>query len=223
MLRDTAATLEQMQNATTGYDVARQNLQIAKFNQTYSQITSPIDGTVTRKFMNEGELAGVGTPVVMIASNRRNDWVVKVGVSDKDWARLKTGDRATVHLDAYPDDTLSGTVTRLAQAADPTNKLYEIEIRLDPKGKRLATGLFAKVELQPSQSRSYTVVPVEAIVEGNGREAFVYVNNQGKAKRIPVTVGYLDGDQVLITSGLEGTKSVITAGSAFLTEGSSIK
>jgi membrane fusion protein, multidrug efflux system len=223
MLRDTAATLEQMQNATTGYDLARQNLQIAKFNQTYSQITSPIDGTVTRKFMNEGELAGVGSPVVMIASNRRSDWVVKVGVSDKDWARLKTGDRAAIYLDAYPDDTLSGTVTRLAQAADPMNKLYEIEIRLDPKGKRLATGLFAKVELKPSQSRTYAVVPVEAIVEGNGREAYVYVNNQGKAKRLTVTVGYLDGDQVLITSGLENTKSVITAGSAFLTEGSSIK
>jgi multidrug efflux system membrane fusion protein len=223
MLRDTAATLEQMQNATTGYDVARQNLQIAKFNQAYSRIISPIDGTVTRKFMNEGELAGAGSPVVMIASNRRNDWVVKVGVSDKDWARLKTGDRASVHLDAYPDDTLSGTVIRLAQAADPLNKLYEIEIRIDPKGKRLATGLFAKVELRPSQSRSYAVVPVEAIVEGNGRDAFVYVNDKGKAKRLPITVGYLDGDQVLITSGLEGVPQVITAGSAFLTEGSTIK
>ncbi len=223
MLRDTAATLEQMQNATTGYDVARQNLQIAQFNQSYSRIVSPIDGTVTRKYMNEGELAGVGSPVLLIASNRRSDWVVRVGVTDKDWVRLKIGDRATVQLDAYPGESLTGTVSRLAQAADPLNKLYEIEIKIAPNGKRLAAGLFAKVELHPSQSRTYAVIPVEAIVEGNGREAFVFVNNQGKARRIPVTVGYLDGPNVLITDGLDSIESIITSGSAFLTEGSSIQ
>ncbi|MPR33218.1 efflux RND transporter periplasmic adaptor subunit [Salmonirosea aquatica] len=223
MLRDTAATLEQMQNATTGYEVARQNLQIAQFNQSYSRIVSPIDGTVTRKYMNEGELAGVGSPVLLIASNRRNDWVVRVGVTDKDWVRLKIGDRATVQLDAYPGESLTGTVSRLAQAADPMNKLYEIEIKIVPNGRRLAAGLFAKVELHPSQSRTYAMIPVEAIVEGNGREAFVFVNNQGKARRIPVTVGYLDGPNVLITDGLDSIETIITSGSAYLTEGSSIQ
>lgn len=129
----------------------------------------------------------------------------------------------TVKLDAYPDEPLTGTISRLAQVADPMNKLYEIEIKIAPNGKRLAAGLFAKVELYPSQSRTYTVVPVEAIVEGNGRDAFVFVNNQGKAKRIPVTVGYLDGPKVLITSGLHSIQTIITSGSAYLTEGSPIK
>lgn len=223
MLSDTAATLEQLQNATTGYDLARQNLQIAQFNQSYSRIVSPIDGTVTRKYMNEGEMASVGSPVLLIASNRRSDWVVRVGVSDKDWVRLKISDRATIHLDAYPDEPLNGTVARLAQSADLMNKLYEIEIKIAPNGKRLAAGLFAKVELHPSQSRTYAVIPVESIVEGNGRDAFVFVNNQGKAKRIPVTVGYLDGPKVLITSGLDSIQTIITSGSAYLTEGSPIK
>lgn len=222
MLSDTAATLEQMQNATTGYDLAQQNLKIARFNQAYAQITSPIDGTVTRKLMNEGELASAGVPALLVSSNRSHDWVVRVGVSDKDWARLKVGDRATVRLDAYPDDAFQATVTKLAQAADPMNKLYEIEVRINPAGKRFATGLFAKVELTPSQSRSYTVVPVEALVEGNGREGFVYVNESGKARRVPITIGYLDGDKVLVTNGLDGVKEVVTAGSAFLTANSSI-
>ncbi|HEV7347636.1 efflux RND transporter periplasmic adaptor subunit [Telluribacter sp.] len=222
MLRDTAATLEQMQNSVTGYDLAQQNLKIARFNQAYAQIISPLDGTVTRKLMNEGELASAGASALLVSSNRRNDWVVRVGVSDRDWARLNTGDRATVRLDAYPDDAFKGTVTKLAQAADPLNKLYEIEVRIDPAGKRFATGLFAKVELTSSQSRSYAVVPVEALVEGNGREGYVYVNQKGKAQRVPVTIGYLEGDKVLITNGLEGIREVITAGSAFLTANSSV-
>lgn len=224
MLKDTAATLEQMQNVTTALDIAKQNLQIAQFNRSYAQIISPIDGAVVKKMGNEGELTGPGTPIFYITSNRQGDWVVRVGVSDKDWARLKVGDKANVQLDAYPTEAFEGQITKLAPAADPMNKLYEIEVRIAPKGKRLATGLFAKVELKPVQNRSYTVVPLEAIVEGNGKEAFIYVldETRKKVKRLPVQIGFVDGDKVLITNGLEGISEVITSGSAFLTESSTV-
>jgi len=222
MLKDTAATLEQLQNATTGYEVSRQNLKIARFNQAYAKIISPIDGTVTRKQFNEGEFASAGSPGLIIASNRRNDWVVRVGVSDKDWARIKMGDRAAIHLDAYPDETFTGTITNIAQSADPASKLYQIEIRIDPAGKLFATGLYAKAELTPSQSRKYSIIPVEAVIEGNGSKGFVFVNDNGKARRVPITIGYLDGNKVLVTSGLENIEEVITSGSAFLTDSSSV-
>jgi len=218
MVKDTAATLEQLQNATTGYDLSQQNLKIATFNQSYSKIISPLDGTVTKKLINEGELTGPGSPAIIITSSRKNDWVIRAGISDKDWARVKMGDKASLKLDAYPEASFSGTISNLAQSADPVSKLYEVEIKINPDGKRLASGLYAKVELTPSQSRSYSVVPVEAVVEGNGNSGFVFVNNNGKAKRVPVTIGYLDGDKVLLSEGLDNIKEVITSGSGFLTE-----
>lgn len=221
---DTAATLEQLQNVTTGSNLAKQNLTIAQFNRSYAQIHSTVDGTVTRKLMNEGELAAAGSPVFMISSNRKSDWVVRVGVSDKDWARLKPGDRATVTLDAYPDQTFGGTVSKLAQAADPLNKLYEIEVRINPGAARFAPGLFAKVKLQPAQSRAYAVVPIEAIIEGNGKDAFVYVlaDNKKNVRKLPVQIGFIDGATVLVTGGLNPNTSVVTAGSAYLTENSTV-
>jgi multidrug efflux system membrane fusion protein len=222
MLKDTAATLEQLQNATTGFDVSQQNLKIAKFNQSYAKIISPIEGTVTRKQINEGEFAGPGTPGLIITSSRRNDWVMRVNISDKDWARLKLGDKANVQLDAYPEETFAGTVTNLAQSADPVSKLYQAEVKIDPAGKRFATGLYGKAELVSSQNRQYTVIPVEAVIEGNGNKGFVFVNENGKAKRLPITIGYLDGDKVLVSQGLENVKEVITSGSAFLTDSSSL-
>ncbi|WP_221394431.1 efflux RND transporter periplasmic adaptor subunit [Dyadobacter sp. NIV53] len=222
MLNDTAATLEQVQNATTGYDVSQQNLKIARFNQSYAKIISPIDGTVTRKQINEGEFTSAGTAALILASNSRNDWVVRVGISDKDWARVKLGDHASVLLDAYPEETFKGTITNLAQSADPVSKLYQIEIRIDPAGKRFATGLFAKAELTPSQSRKYKVIPIEAVIEGNGNKGFVFVNNNGKAKRMAISIGYLDGNKVLVTNGLENVSEVITSGSAFLTDSSAL-
>jgi RND family efflux transporter MFP subunit len=224
MYKDTAATLEQMQNATTGYEVAQQNLQIAKFNQSFSKIVSPINGVVIKKMANEGELTGPGSPILFLNSSNASDWVVRIGVSDKDWARLKLGDKASIALDAYPEEPLNGTVTELAPIADPMNKLYEVEIKISSNGKRLASGMFAKIELRPAQSRSYAVVPVEAIMEGSGKDAFVFVLDESrkKAKKIPVKVGYIEGNKVLVTNGLENISEVITSGSAFLMEGSSV-
>ncbi|MFN4147303.1 MAG: efflux RND transporter periplasmic adaptor subunit [Runella sp.] len=225
MYKDTAATLEQMQNATTGYDVAKQNLQIAKFNQAFAKIVSPINGVVVRKLANEGELIGPGNPVLFLNSSSSTDWVVRIGVSDKDWARLKLGDKASVSLDAYPDENFSGTITELAPIADPMNKLYEVEVKITPHSKRLASGMFAKIELRPAQTRNYTVIPIEAIIEGNGKDAYVFIldSTHKKAKKIPVKIGYIQDDKVLITSGLEGIPQVITSGSAFLAEGSLLK
>lgn len=229
MYADTAATLEQLQNATTGTNVAKQNLTIAQFNRSYAQIRSTVDGTVTRKMANAGEMTSPGATVYQISSNRPNDWVVRVGVSDKDWARLRLGNRASVALDAYPDQAFSGTITELAQAADPVNKLYEVEVRINPGAAKLAPGLFAKVTLVPAQSRSYAVVPIEAIVEGNGKEGFVFVladdkQNGGSfhVRKLPVQIGFLDNDKVLLTNGLSDSQKVITAGSAYLTEESSV-
>lgn len=224
---DTAATLEQLQNATTGQNASKQALTIAQFNRSYAQIRASVDGTVTRKVANAGEYVAPGASVYLISGNRRNDWVVRVGVSDKDWARLQPGNRATVRLDAYPDRTFNGTISELAQAADPVNKLYEVEVKISPDGAgtaKLAPGLFASVTLVPARSRSYVVVPVEAIVEGNGKDGFVYVasSNRKSVKKIPVQIGYLDGDKVLLTNGLSGIREVITAGSAFLTEESRV-
>ena len=224
MYADTAATLEQLQNATTGTNVAKQNLTIAQFNRSYAQIRATVDGSVTRKVANAGEYVSAGASIYLISSNRRSDWVVRVGVSDKDWARLRLGNRASITLDAYPDHPFSGTVSELAQAADPVNKLYEVEVRINPGAVKFAPGLFAKVTLVPAQSRTYSLVPVEAIVEGNGKDGFVYVltDDRRHVRKTPVQIGFLDGAHVMLTNGLSGVKDVVTAGSAFLTEESSV-
>jgi RND family efflux transporter MFP subunit len=221
---DTAATLEQLQNATTGINAAKQNLTIAQFNRNYAQIRSTVDGTVTRKIANAGEYIAAGNLVYLVSSSRPSDWVVRVGVADKDWARLQLGNRASINLDAYPDRTFAGTVSELAQAADPVNKLYEVEVRINPGAAKLAPGLFAKVTLVPAQNRSYAVVPVEAIVEGNGKDGFVYVlaDDKKHVRKTPVQIGFLDNDKVLLTNGLSDVKDIVTAGSAFLTEESSV-
>ena len=226
---DTAATLEQFQNAQTGSHLAAENLSIAKFNSAHARVTATMDGTVIGKIANEGETVGPGSPVYILSSNRAQDWIVKVGITDKDWTRLRLGNKASVHIEAYPEQDFEGTITQLSQAADPVTKLYGAEIRVHPEGKRLAPGLFAQVTLQPAESQSYTRVPIETIAEGVGKSGFVFVlgpkkgeNGRFGVKKIPVRIGFIDGDKVLITSGLTDQHQVVREGSAFLTETSTV-
>lgn len=222
---DTVTTLETVQNASTGADLARKNVEIAQFNQLYSEIRAPRAGKVIKKIMSEGELAGPGMPVLFINESGANDWVVRTGVSDVDWASLSVGNTASVHLDAYPGESFPGKITKLADAADPMSGTYEVEITVQSKGKRFAYGLFAKVAIQPQKAGTWAMVPIEAIIEGNGTEGFVFVPNADRksVQKIPVKIAKIYGKEIGIAGGLSGQTEVITTGAAFLTENSTIK
>ena len=223
LYKDTVASLEQFQNATTGLNVAKQQYDMAKFNQSYSEIRATTDGKIVKKIMNEGEIAGAGMPVFFMNSAGTNDWLVKVGIADKDWARLKLGNTARVKIDAYPDEVFTGNVSQLAQAPDAMSGLYQVEIKLNASNKALATGLFAKTEIKPGNDATYVTIPVDAVIEGNGKEAFVYTTIGSKAHKQPVKVAFIRDGKVMLLSGLDKGVKVVTDGSAYLTDGAQVK
>ena len=221
---DTVATLETVQNATTGADMARKTLEIARFNLKFSEIRAPRSGKVLKKMMNEGELVGPGMPVFFIneASASNDSWVVRVGVSDRDWAALRIGNTATINFDAYPNEMFEGRVSKLADMIDATSGTYEVEISVSTKGKRVAAGLFGHVRLRPNASVPMTVIPIEALVEGNGTEGYVYVlKDSVSVQKIKVKIVSIEQKEIGV-SGLSAN-AVITEGVAYLTENAKVK
>ena len=83
LYRDSVATLEQFQNAKTGLEVIEQDWKTIEFNREFSQIKARSDGYILAKLQSEGEIVGPGMPVFM--ANGVGDWIVKIGVSDKEW------------------------------------------------------------------------------------------------------------------------------------------
>lgn len=225
LFNDTAATLEQLQNVQTQLNVANEGLRIAKFNQQYAQIRATEDGTIIKKIMNEGELASTGSPVLMMNGTSNNDWVVRFGVSDKDWAILRKGDAATVSLDAYPDETFKGIINKMAEAADPQSGTYEIEVKVLPNGKKFAAGFFANIQLNSTAVQKVSMIPIEALAEADAKTGYVYVLNadQKTVVKKKVQIAFIDNDKVAIKSGLENVASVITDGTSYLTENTFVK
>ncbi|WP_315820590.1 efflux RND transporter periplasmic adaptor subunit [Paraflavitalea speifideaquila] len=175
--------------------------------------------------MNEGELAAPGSPVFYVNGNAGSDWVMRFGVSDKDWAVLGKGNKGVVSLDAYPNKTFNGIISQIAEGADIANGTYQIEVKVLPGGVRFATGLFATVQLQPSNLQTVTLIPIEALAEADGKTGFVYTVNsdQKTVQRHAVTIAFVEKDQVAIVNGLDSVQQVITEGVGYLTEKSLVK
>lgn len=223
LYRDSIATLEQLQNATTAVDVANKTLQIAEFNVAYSQVHSPIDGKVITQLMEEGEITGPGVPIYYIMGVKQADWKLVAGLTDKNWGRIKKGEKARVTLDAYPEWEIQSEVKRLSDVANPLSGTLDVELSIPTSDKRIAAGMLAHVEITPASKSEYAVIPVEALVSSNGRSGVVYIPKDGKAEKRKVMIQQFHGESVAILSGLEGVTEVITAGSGFLEDGDAIE
>jgi len=225
LYRDTVASLEQVQNAHTQTTVSTEGLRIARFNQQYAQIRAAAGGTILQKLMNEGEYASAGTAVLVFNGAAPKDWVVRFGVSDKDWAVLHRGDKASITIDAYPEERFTGEITKLAEGADASGGTYAVEVTVAAAGRKLAPGLFCTLQLQPPGKRSLAFIPASALAEGDGNTGFVYTLNADKrsVRRIPVHIAYLQGDRIAISTGLDTVRQVIADGVGYLTEKSVVK
>jgi membrane fusion protein, multidrug efflux system len=220
---DSVATLEQAQNAETGRDVARAELETATFNRRYAIIVAPAAGVILKRSAEPGQLVQPGVPILTLGSHARGV-VVRTGLADRDVVRVRLGDRAVVQFDAFPGRTFDGTVTELAGASDPMTGTYDVEVTI-PAAARLASGLVGQVEIRPAATHTVALIPIEALLEADGSHATVFaVSADGRrAERRSVTIAFLAGDRVAVTSGLEGVATVVTDGAAYLDDGTTLR
>lgn len=221
---DSVATLEQLQNAKTGLDIAKQGLSVAQFNQQYARIYAPTSGFVVKKLVNAGEIAGPGTPVLVLNHVSGNShWVLKAGVSDAQWAAISLGNAAQVSFDAFPGKVFKATVTNRSLTADPANGSFTVELRVSFDKEKPATGMFGRAKIETGKTNFAFVIPFAALLEANGNKGFVFVTRDKKTVvKKDVQIGKLYPDRVEILSGLENESHVVVSGSAFLNEKSTI-
>lgn len=226
LYQDRVATLEQYQDVETAFQVAQSQLKAAEFNLRFSEIRAPENGRILKRLVEENELVGPGMPIFFFGSATENQaWLVRAGVSDRDWVRLRPGDTASVSFDPYPGATFAGRISQIAEAPDPMAGTYEIELTLEPTDRKLVTGLVARVDIFPGDKHPYFVIPVEALVGAEGEEGRVFVVDQksGTARQVTVRFGFLFDDKVAVLSGLEGIDQVVATGAPYLVDGSLIQ
>lgn len=223
---DSVVTREMLENAQSARDAAAADFAAARFNARYAAITAPSDGVVLRRLAEPGATVAPGQPILWFASSSRGQ-VVRAGLPDRDVVRLAPGDAAVATFDAWPGREFRGRVSAVGAAAEPGVGTYEVEIRLDEPvrlgGGADASGLVADVTITPARRAAVKLVPVEALLEGDGDHAHVWtLGTNGAPLRRDVRVAFLDGDRVAIAGGLDGVGEVVTGGAAYLTANSRV-
>jgi len=220
---DQVISLEQLQDLRTQAAVAEAGFKSAQFNQGYSVIVAPRDGVVLRKLVEERELVAAGAPVLVFGESD-SGFVVRAALADREIVNVKIGDKGEIRMDAFPGQSMHGTVTEVASAADERSGMFPIEVKFDTPPPRLVSGLVARLRMAPESSAPpLTYVPMAALVEGNGDRASVFVIDKGKALRRQVRVAFITADAIALESGLGAGERVITDGALFLEDGESVE
>ena len=223
------------ENAKLSYDracqsvkTAQESVQRAQTNLGYATITSPIDGVVLSKSVEEGQTvaASFSTPELFTIAQDLTNMQVVADVDEADIAEVHQGARVSFTVDAYPDDTFEGKVTQVRQSATTTNNVvtYEVVISAPNSDLKLKPGLTANVTIFTQEKDNVNAVPVAAlrftpletmlqpggkIIDCNSKTK-VWVKEGNNLKAIAVTTGITNGTLTEITSGLKVGQQVIT-------------
>ena len=146
---------------------ATQNVQKAQTNLGYATITSPIDGVVLSKAVEEGQTvaASFNTPELFTIAQDLTDMRVIADIDEADIGGVKEGQRVTFTVDAFPDDSFEGKVTQVRQQATTESNVvtYEVVISAPNKDLKLKPGLTANVTIYTLEKNDVLVAPAKAL------------------------------------------------------------
>lgn len=153
--------------AKSAYESSEANLAKAKRNLAYATITSPIDGVVISRAVEEGQTvaAGFETPTLFTIAADLTQMQVIADVDEADIGGVKEGQRVEFTVDAYPNDTFEGTVTQVRlEATEESNVItYEVVISAHNPDLKLKPGLTANVTIYIAERRNVVNIPVKAL------------------------------------------------------------
>jgi membrane fusion protein, multidrug efflux system len=215
-------TLPEYERERTGYAAARAQVDQLRTRVSYATVTAPVDGVVTEKRVESGDVVGNQARLFSVADV--SEIVARVGVSELDIVELQQGDRVSITLDAFPNRQLNGRIRRVFPSADPTTRLVPVEVSFDAQSAQLARpGFLARVTFDLATSNDVLLLPVAAVLGAQGSQAVFVVDEDGVATRRAVYTGLTSQGRVEIVSGLTEGEQVVVIGNNNLRDGMTVR
>ncbi len=224
---DYQSALLTYQQAQESYNSQKESVKKAQTNLGYATITSPIDGVVLSKSVEEGQTvaASFSTPTLFTIARDLTDMRVVADVDEADIGEVAVGQKVSFTVDAYPNDTFSGQVTQVRQEAKTESNVvtYEVVISAPNKDLKLKPGLTASITIHTLdrtdvlsvKSKALRFTPTQDVVgkmvriqDSNGKNK-LWTKEGNKLVAHTVTIGVSDGVRTEILSGIPEGKEVI--------------
>ncbi|MBQ5741884.1 MAG: efflux RND transporter periplasmic adaptor subunit [Bacteroidaceae bacterium] len=215
----------------------KENVKKAQTNLGYATITSPIDGVVLSKAVEEGQTvaSSFNTPTLFTIAKDLTDMRVIANVDEADIGEVKEGQRVTFTVDAFPEDTFQGFVSQVRQeaAAESNVVTYEVVISAPNEDLKLKPGLTANVNIFTLEMKDILTIPNKALrftpneamlsegetIQNAEGKTKVWVKEGSVLKAIPVKTGLTNGTLTQVLEGLAPGTEIITEIQVVMPEG----
>lgn len=181
---------------------AEANYKTAAANMRYTKITSPVDGIVISKEVEEGQTvaASFQTPTLFTVAEDLDKMKIETSVSEADIGKVKVGQEVEYTLDGYPDSTFKGVVTqvRLSPTTESNVVTYTVIIGVENEENKLMPGMTANVSIITNKAENVLTVPNSALkfTLADNKQKYeqkgIWIDNKGKPQRINITTGLSD-------------------------------
>jgi multidrug efflux system membrane fusion protein len=221
--------------ARAQFDATQEELKSARAVTSEAEIAlrdtsliAPFDGDIVKKAAELGAFVGPGLPAFVLA---KTDVVkITIGVPDTTVRSIQLGQPVEVTVDAFANRTFQARISRIASAADPKTRNFEVEVAIPNRDRLLNVGMIGSLQLatgEMDRQEGSFQVPLSAIVQSSNGNYGVFVvstSSAGKIARLRrVEIGTVKGSDISVVSGLATGDEVITTGANLLKDGQGVE
>jgi len=199
---------------------ARAQYRMAALELSYTTVVAPISGVIASRSIKDGNFVQINTPIFRIVDDSRLE--ATLNVPERELATLKAGQPVSLVADALPGKRFTGVVDRVAPVVDSGSGTFRVICAFaDAQADALQPGMFGRIRIDYDQRTDALVVPRLALLEDG--DPAVFRVREGKVSRVPVKLGYAEGQWVEIRDGLKEGDQVVTAGKVALRDGTAVQ
>ena len=213
-------TLAQLESGIQSAKSGLEQLGLVMDNMDLSgNVIAPISGTLVTLNVTEGGFTSSSMPVAVI--NGAEQMKITTQVSETLVPQLQIGDEASVYVSAA-DRSFSAVIRSVDRAANYQTQLYTVTLTVPADVTGLVSGMSAEIVFHTDVSENTVVIPTEAILTGTDGQ-YVFVAENGVARRCPITTGLTGSGITEVLTGLSAGEQLITVGQAYLVDGSAVR
>lgn len=214
------ASSQDYETAKSELAAARSEEGLAKLNLSYTSVRAPFAGRVTRRLVNVGQTATIGTPLFELADF--DPLLARVHVPAKEFRRLLADQPVELTLDSV-EQRLQGRITLVSPVIDPQSGTIKVTIEIPSYPAGVRPGDFAEVRIVTDSHAQALLVPRLAVISEKGEDVVYVAAADSTAERRLVTLGFSDDDHAEITAGVRAGEPVVVKGQRSLKHGAKLK
>ncbi len=207
------------ENSRYEYEAQKSVYELAKLNQEYTEIKSPINGVISERLIKVGNMIGTDQPTFTVTDFDPLQAILYI--PEHEMSKIRENQRAELVVDALPNQAFKGHVERISPVVDPTTGTFKATVYVDQKNTILKPGMFGRIKIVHDTRLNTQLIPKAAVITEDQTQS-VFVIKDSLAHKREIKTGYVNGENIEVVNGLVDGEIVVTIGQGSLQDSAKV-